>query len=215
MITETEKGQIFHPDKGFLLIDHRQADIDRENRVYQWFAPATAAHRWLNEHIDRFLEEQLPAASQGLQDQFIGCRRVKAPVCSCCGERPFADLVCVKPASNPNDREYRCSSHRDRNPCAIEGCCRTTKMPAAQPANDRWLCGEHWRRFIPPRSPERRVYHRLFRLAKRHGWTPELRARFWRLWDGMVARARRRSADGHLDQAEIERMFGWQEAPMK
>ena len=54
----------------------------------------------------------------------------------------------------------------------------------------------------------RRAYHAFFRRAKRHGWSDELTAQFWRFWDSLVASARRRAAGGHLDIAEIERMFG-------
>ena len=64
---------------------------------------------------------------------------------------------------------------------------------------------------MPPRSPERQVYHRFFRVAKRTGWTADLKTRFWRFWDGLIKRVRRRAETGHIDQAEIERLFGWSE----
>lgn len=211
MISETEWAQVWHPEKrGFLFIDHREASVGRENRAYQWFAPATAAHRWRLEHVERFLSESVPAGSTQLQAQFEGCIAIRSPICSCCGDRPFRDLVCVRPDIDPVKRSYRCQKHRDRNPCAIEGCQRT------RPAEGRWaddqhLCAEHWRRFVPPRSAARRAYHRFFRTAKKTDWTPELRRRFWRFWDGLVKRARRQSVEGRLDMTEINQMFGWGE----
>lgn len=132
---------------------------------------------------------------------------VPGPGCSCCGQRWGA----MWGAGNV----WRCEKHRDRNPCAIEGCRRTRAAPMQDDgtpylANDQTLCSEHWRRFVPPHSPMRRVYHRFFRQAKRHGWTPELRRRFWRIWNRIVDQARSRS-EGDIDEAEINRMFGWDE----
>jgi hypothetical protein len=131
---------------------------------------------------------------------------VPRPGCGCCGadylkKGAFRTIRIEGPT-------FRCLRHADRNPCAIEGCRRTT---AAKPrlADDQWLCADHWRQFCPPRSKARRCYHRFFRIAKKTGWTPELEARFTRFWTALVKRARRGKADGWIDQSEIERMFGW------
>jgi hypothetical protein len=101
----------------------------------------------------------------------------------------------------------RCERHFSRNPCAVEGCARSTKGQRGWYGNDLWLCSEHWR-LIAPRSAERRIYHRIFRTAKRYGWNDDLRARFWRIWRQLVVRARRRAA-GDIDMSEINRIMGW------
>ncbi|CDO34010.1 hypothetical protein [Novosphingobium sp. KN65.2] len=209
MITTTSRAQIYHPEKrGFLFIDHSEADVGREDRCYQWKVPATSGQRWSRNAIERFLNVQVPAASEQLQAQFEGCIMVQAPVCACCGDVAFRELSCVSMGQGLVGRDYRCSKHRDRNPCAIEGCKRTTDAKGRF-ANDQWLCSDHWRRYVPPHSPMRRTYHRFFRLAKRQGWTKDLQLRFWRFWDGLVKRARRQSTEGRIDENEINRMFGW------
>lgn len=124
--------------------------------------------------------------------------------CACCGE-----------AAWPNGR---CTKHQNRNPCVVEGCKRTGKASADTLRTDVHLCGEHWKLYCPAGSPERRAINRLFRLAKKAGytrtevWPYQLEQRYWRLWMGALRRVRRRSTAGHLDQAEIERMFGWADA---
>lgn len=120
---------------------------------------------------------------------------VDVPSCRCCGEWAAGD--------------ERCHRHRDRNPCAIEGCQRTTKAPRGRLADDGWMCAEHWRRHVPPHSKLRRAYHRFWRIAKKTGWTPELIRRFNRFWDGLVARARREASGGRIDVDEIHKLFGW------
>lgn len=105
--------------------------------------------------------------------------------------------------------DFRCEKHRGRNPCVIDGCKRSTKAPKSDELScDDWFCSEHWRAFVPPGSPERRIYHRFFRVAKRYGWTPKRREAFWRVWRRLVSRARAR-ARGDLDVAEINRVMGW------
>lgn len=122
------------------------------------------------------------------------------PSCRCCGEPAWANL--------------RCTKHQDRNPCAAEGCTRTRKANGGDLRDDASLCGEHWRKFVPPGSPARRAFNRLARIAKKAGyrrtdvWPAELERRWWRLWAGVIRRVRR-GAEGHIDQAAIERMFGW------
>lgn len=131
----------------------------------------------------------------------------RVPNCGCCWQD----------ASWSSGKHYRCSKHVGRNPCAIEGCTRTRAAPDnGQLANDQWLCGVHWRAYVPPRSKRRRAYHAFFRLAKREarlggdGWPPELRVKFWRFWATLVANARRRATAGYLDEAAINREFGWE-----
>lgn len=140
----------------------------------------------------------------------------RVPCCGCCGDY-FADVR----ERNGSITEWlngsvRCDRHHDRNPCAIEGCKRTRVAPTASNGNphiadDQSLCAEHWRRFVPPRSRQRRAYHAHFRRAKRQGWTHSNNRAFWRFWDTLVASARRRASEGSVDEAEIARMFGWEE----
>lgn len=111
-------------------------------------------------------------------------------------------------ANRSNSAGWRCERHRMRNPCAIEGCKRSTSASPGWHGLSLWLCSEHWRAGVPPRSLERRVYHRIFRLAKRYGWDDQLRARYWRVWARLVALARARCS-GDLDEREIKRLFGW------
>lgn len=121
--------------------------------------------------------------------------------CYCCG--------CIAWIGEGADQlNPRCHHHLDRNPCVIEGCTRTTARSGPL-RNDQWICSIHWRAYVPPRSALRRAYHRFFRIAKREGWTPELRRRFWRFWDGIVARVRRMSTEGTIDEKAIAEMFGW------
>lgn len=120
-------------------------------------------------------------------------------------------------AHRPGDAA-RCLAHFNRNPCAIEGCKRSTRAPwreigehgASAPwlALDQWFCGDHWRALIPPRSVERRIYLRFWRRARRFGWNDQSSGAFWRIWARIVAIARARAA-GDIDEAEIRRMFGW------
>jgi hypothetical protein len=124
--------------------------------------------------------------------------------CRVCGER----LIFESRGMVSNSAGWRCAKHRMRNPCAIEGCRRSTQGRPAWHGLELWLCGEHWRLGVPPRSPERRVYHRLFRLANKIGWTDELNARFWRVWPRLIAQARARAA-GDVDMDEISHLMGW------
>jgi hypothetical protein len=146
------------------------------------------------------------------RDQFAA---VPGPVCACCGE---VEVVRHDGHLSP----YRCAKHLDRNPCAIEGCQRTSAAPKhtdgkAYLANNQAFCGEHWKRYVPPSSRLRTTYHWFFRQAKRHGWgwkgttgkSARLDWRFRRYWDNLVATARRRSQEGHVDMGEINRLMGW------
>lgn len=98
-----------------------------------------------------------------------------------------------------------------RTSCAVSGCSATTSRYS------NWICSRHWRLVCPPRSAHRRAYLRFFREAKRLGlsanerWPSQLNRRFWRFWDGLVRRAERLERDGRVDEAEINKMFGWEE----
>lgn len=122
--------------------------------------------------------------------------------CECCG-----DIACR--GYGDGEGNPRCHRHLDRNPCAIEGCARTTAAPRGQMANDQWICAEHWRRYVPPGSRERRLYHRHFRRAKRLGWDAARRRSFWNFWDRLIARVRARATDGSIDEKAIAELFGW------
>lgn len=136
--------------------------------------------------------------------------------CRCCGGRVIFESKAIAESIPYGQR--RCEKHVGRDPCAIEGCSRTTATPKGAGPDDgsRWLCSVHWKIGVPPRSMLRRQYHRYFRLAKRHGWEAKigssmqpLRVRFWLFWHKLVEIARKRCSDGDIDVAEIHRMFGW------
>lgn len=132
---------------------------------------------------------------------------VPVPHCQCCGEPATVE-----------GRGLRCTKHAARNPCCIEGCSRTTAAHRGVLRDDQWFCGEHWRRFCPPRSLRRRTYHAHFRRAKKlaqrlgsaddYEWTDASLAQFRAFWDGLVRTARRRADCGHIDMALLERLFG-------
>ena len=138
----------------------------------------------------------------------------QAPSCDCCGainDIQRRDVRIIK--ENRLGRIVRCAKHLDRNPCAVDGCSRTTAAHHGYLDNRLWLCGEHWKIACPPRSAARRVYHRIFRLhVKRDGkdapWSPDLDHRFWRIWGAIIRRARSATA-GDIDMDEINKMFGW------
>jgi hypothetical protein len=141
------------------------------------------------------------------------------PRCNCCGQ--FLIWLHNDSLTTWENGQTRCARHHDRNPCAIEGCKRTTAASIDGRGHpiieaDRWLCGDHWRKYVPPRSRLRRAYHGHFRRAKRNrstsnpeGWTPRLKHKFWRFWSRLVAQARRRHDGGFIDEAEIARLMGW------
>jgi len=133
---------------------------------------------------------------------------VPGPVCACCG-----DVQIVRHCTGRYS-PYRCAKHAKSNPCAIEGCGRTRSAPDRADgtpylANDQTICPEHWKRYIPARSRARRAYHAHFRRAKRLGWDDKRERAFWLFWRRLVAMARRRAAEGHIDEAEINRLMGW------
>lgn len=125
---------------------------------------------------------------------------IPVATCRCCGEPAWSNL--------------RCTKHQDRNPCVVEGCKRTRKAHGHL-SDSTAVCGEHFKAYIRPGSPERRVLNRFFREAKKLGyarnerWPPELENRYWRFWHGLMKNIRRRSSEGAIDEAEIRKMFGW------
>lgn len=107
----------------------------------------------------------------------------------------------------------RCGKHLDRDPCLIEGCTRTAaRAPGSGYSNDRWLCAQHWRAYVPPHSRTRRAYHALYRKGKRLDWPMELRRRWWKLWAAIVRQARRRHGEGFVDERAVNKLFGWDDA---
>jgi hypothetical protein len=166
--------------------------------------------------LDADMARNVPALMQMIAEHYWNrdeWSAVDAPVCACCGS-PWVERR--EGGSSP----YRCQKHRHWNPCVVEGCKRVRVAPVsadgrAYLANNQVICSEHWRRYVPPRSPLRRAYHRFWRIAKRqatpenpHGWTVGLNRRFERFWRGLVAQVRRKSTEGYIDVSEIERMFG-------
>jgi hypothetical protein len=155
------------------------------------------------EHCGRFLKSSEWAS---VADQWTVVPR---PGCLCCGENDQALRV--------THGGYRCEKHADRNPCAIESCSRTIAAKGKLNEGHYWLCGEHWRIACPPGSPERRVYLRIRATARKRGfkvtsrWPQELESRYWRIWSRIVAIGRARCA-GDIDMAEINKLFGWDEA---
>lgn len=125
-----------------------------------------------------------------------GYRINRVRSCLCCGAVAW-----------PNGR---CKRHQGCVPCVVDGCKRTTKRRTTY-----YICGEHWKVYVPPGSPERRVLNRLKQLAKKLGyskteqWPDDLEARWWRAWDAIARRVGKRSREGKLDEHEIKKMFGW------
>jgi len=127
--------------------------------------------------------------------------------------------VCGEPATLTfdNSKLDRCDKHADRNPCAIEGCRRSTDADGRLDNGEYWLCGTHWKIGVPPRSRMRRQYHRYLRKAKAHGWETRAgakdnlyRQRFWMFWHKkLLPSARNICEEGRVDVEQIHRMFGW------
>ena len=131
---------------------------------------------------------------------------VPAPGCGVCGTRGGFGVTMY---GSKDWTQIRCERHIDRNPCAIEGCKRTREAGNAGLASDQYLCGEHWRKYVPPRSRLRKLYHAHFRRGKREGWTMKRHRQFHRFWDFLVSVARKRHEGGFLHETEINRIMGW------
>lgn len=128
--------------------------------------------------------------------------------------RPFPSCrVC---GSNGVNGTNRCWKHRGRTPCAIEGCTKSRKFESGCWDDATWVCGIHWREVCPPRSALRRTYLRFYRIARKLGveksrWPDDLERRYWRFFRALVARHHRRmNGDSFIDEAEINKLFGWE-----
>lgn len=170
----------------------------RSDILEAWDYPGDLITPWLERSIYR----------EALQIAMIDRHPEVVPMahCPCCGRTRRETRLQRWSARSMTD--LRCERHAGRNPCAVDGCQRTTAGDA--PASDQWLCSEHWRRYVPPGSRARRAYRRHFRRAKRYGWTPDSISAFHRFWDMLIRQVRRRSAEGHLDVEEINRVMGWE-----
>lgn len=120
--------------------------------------------------------------------------------CGCCGDPAMTWI---------RGRWARCRKHQERNPCAIEGCRRTRVAPNGYLGDDLHICHAHWNRLVPKGSRARRAYLARLRRGRRLQWAGELAAEFDRLWFAIVRQARRRATEGHIDEAEIARLMGW------
>lgn len=151
--------------------------------------------RWLDHH----------PAWRSTIDQF---EVMPGPGCACCGDRGGTMWG--------EGEQFRCTKHKDRNPCAIEGCRCTTDRAGREMRSDQFLCQKHWRPLTT--AEERRVYSRIWRQAKSrerkfgagYAWSMREVRRLERIWRRIVLKARARAA-GDLDMDEINKMFGWEE----
>ena len=69
----------------------------------------------------------------------------------------------------------------ERLSCSVDGCKSTTAEPWTG-----WICPKHWRLLT---KAERRVWHRIRRISRRHGWDVLDPSRVNRIWFGLVRRA--------------------------
>lgn len=138
----------------------------------------------------------------------ISSVRFNHPHCWVCGLRACCGQV-------DNVGTHRCHEHRERNPCAVDGCTNSHKAKYGLHNQLEWVCGVHWKQVCPPRSPMRRTYLRFFRIARKLGvekkrWPQDLENRYWRFFAGMVKRYNRRlHVHGSIDIDEINKLFGW------
>lgn len=133
-----------------------------------------------------------------------GWNVLEIPSCQCCGE--YAGVT----GDSPN---FRCEKHRERNPCAIEGC-RCTMGWLGSYSNDHYLCAKHWRPLTD--AADRRQLSELrkrWRVAVQREAdivARDLARNWWIAFNAIVEKARSRSA-GDVDMTEINKMFGWDE----
>lgn len=131
-----------------------------------------------------------------------GYRINRVWTCLCCGEVAWENR--------------RCTKHQDRNPCVVEGCHRT--RAANGYLSDRIaVCGQHFKAYVRPGTRDRKVLNGFFRKAKKMGfgrtdaWPDQLERRYWTFWRLLMRRiiTRSQAPEGTLDEAEIRKMFGW------
>jgi hypothetical protein len=116
-----------------------------------------------------------------------------------CHECGRSDVPLFRMNATGQPGVFSCSAHF-RARCRFEGCRRSI---AAHPSVI-WICGQHWR-LVP--KWRKAPYFRLRRLARKLGrWTDELWNRHQRLLRRYVQLI---NAGGELDQAEINRVMGW------
>lgn len=178
--------------------------------AYYWKSEQTEAGTWRGSEVDRFLMDR--------PEQFANepLRKVPGPACGCCGARYWSanryDATrpkMVVESANPLRRVWRCEKHIGRNPCCIEGCKRTFAHKddgdgrGAESYHWTVMCGHCWRQ--APKWMRDRVT-KIRRLARRRGWTEQisrLHSMAWGACHRAIVNGRR------LDEAEINKMFGW------
>lgn len=133
----------------------------------------------------------------------------KALQCRCCGDLASFDQGATLEAELEKPHTWRCQRHKDRNPCLVEGCKRTHAVENRALRDDQFICTEHWRRYVPAGSRIRRAYNAHFRRGKNRGWNDARARAFDRFWNAVVRMVRRRSSEGHIDMAEINKIMGW------
>lgn len=145
-----------------------------------------------------------------LHDFTVGDRHL--PHCWVCGRIAHTWQNPMVP-----DGRWRCNFHLRNNPCGVDGCTNSHRAQHSLHNQIDWVCSVHWKQVCPPRSVWRRTYLRFFRIARKLGveksrWPDDLERRYWRFFEGMVRRYdRRASGEVFVDEAEINRMFGWGE----
>lgn len=125
--------------------------------------------------------------------------------CLVCKRGPDAGAL-FRVSRTGREGVWACSEHRERIKCVVPDCVRTASR---EKRGSEWICSEHWRRYVPPRSRLRRLYHAHFRRAKRLGWDDKRTAQFWRFWEWLVDGVIARATEGHIDMTEINKLFGW------
>lgn len=159
-----------------------------------------AGGRWTQDNAEKLLP-LLPAVNVDATHLTV----VPAPAC-CCGISRSADLALVQ--DDDGHKAIRCAKHVGRLPCIIEGCGRTFKMDPGEGYSVVTCCGRHWR--MAPRYMRDRARF-LRKKAEKMGWGGRAGRLHHIAWHRCIAAINRRGdigGEGHIDIAEIERMFG-------
>lgn len=219
MISETNMWIARHKGGRFLKSDfHARPRDGMAFEPFYWLVDnpfAADAYYSRGPWDDKFGDTRTTEAWHGwhlVADHFDIIHR---PGCKCCGDTdgPLHIDLDMDFTDHPS---IRCRKHLDRNPCAIEGCSRTTGLKGSVRTTDAHLCPDHWKRFCPPRSARRRAYRSFFAKARKLGlsnkdrWPDELEHGYWRFWELLIRNARaRHTGTGALDPSEINRLFGF------